>query len=134
LGLWKSTNGGVSWTQLTNVQEAHSVCLGAPDTGFSVQTLYIFGKCNNATSHGVWMSQDGGTTWQLISDPSNNGYGLQSFITCMAASQDTFGILMVGTNGHGIFYGLENPPVQAGNIGGGLLSGSVGSPVSIVFK
>lgn len=53
-------------------------------------------------------------------------------MTQMTASVDTFGIVIMGTDGHGAFYGLANPPAETGAVGG-VFQGSVGSPVGIVF-
>ncbi|MGE3175508.1 MAG: WD40/YVTN/BNR-like repeat-containing protein [Planctomycetota bacterium] len=69
-GLWKTTNGGLSWTP--QFQDAYSISIGdlalAPS---QPDTLYLgTGEANNQRSsywgNGVYKSTDGGTTWQHL--------------------------------------------------------------------
>ncbi len=64
-GLWKSTNGGSSWT---GISDAIAV-LGATDVAFdptNPNTMYLVtgdGDAGDAVSTGIYKSTDGGTTW-----------------------------------------------------------------------
>ena len=64
-GLWKSTNGGVSWTNLTDNQAVLGVS-GIAISHNSSDTIYIGtgdGDGFNTYSVGVLKSTNGGTTW-----------------------------------------------------------------------
>lgn len=61
LGIWKSTNGGTSWTQLSSTNNS---------TFYYIQDLIIdtYGNLYAATRNGLQRSTDGGATWtQVIS-------------------------------------------------------------------
>lgn len=61
--VWKSTNGGVNWTQLTNWWE--TVHTDMHQMFFSPGPPYIL---YNANDGGIWKSPDAGNTWQVTSD------------------------------------------------------------------
>jgi photosystem II stability/assembly factor-like uncharacterized protein len=61
--VWKSTNGGVSWTQMTNWYakvhtDMHQISISPYDNS----------KIYNANDGGVWLSTDGGSNWTAKSD------------------------------------------------------------------
>ncbi len=64
-GLWKTTNGGTSWTAITDAIAA----LGATDVGFdptNPNIMYLVtgdGEAADVYSTGVYKSMDGGATW-----------------------------------------------------------------------
>jgi photosystem II stability/assembly factor-like uncharacterized protein len=74
-GVWKTTNGGTSWTPLTDSKKTLS--MGAIAMGTSVQaTIYAgTGEANNSGDsnfgRGILVSTDGGTTWTLKTGPAN---------------------------------------------------------------
>jgi hypothetical protein len=83
LGLYKSTNGGVSWKQLfgnTNVTTPINQFSSLPDL-YSVEIDPNDSQHLLATFHGSWKSSDaglvesldGGATWRLHSPPANFG-------------------------------------------------------------
>jgi xyloglucan-specific exo-beta-1,4-glucanase len=98
-GLWHSTDFGKTFTKSASVTTAYSIALGK-GTG-SYPNLYLFGTTSTATT--LFVSSDVGATWTVISD-AQHGFGAAS-ANCLAASMDTAGLVFVGTNGRGIFYG-----------------------------
>ena len=61
--VWKSTDGGVTWTRLTNwYQAVHT------DMHQIIVSPYDNTKLYNANDGGVWLSTDGGTNWITQSD------------------------------------------------------------------
>jgi photosystem II stability/assembly factor-like uncharacterized protein len=68
-GVWETTNGGTSWTRLTDQQQTLS--MGAISIGTNNnQTIYAgTGEANNSGDsnfgRGILISQDGGTSWTL---------------------------------------------------------------------
>jgi hypothetical protein len=61
-GIFKSTNGGVTWTQLTSTANWEDVQAIAPQPGSS-NTLLA------ATGDGIYRTTDGGTTWSQATVP-----------------------------------------------------------------
>ena len=64
--------------------------------------VYFHGRLVDNPEWGVFRSLDNGTTWERI-----NGFpaGLIDMPTCMAASQDTFGLVAIGFTGNSFVYG-----------------------------
>jgi photosystem II stability/assembly factor-like uncharacterized protein len=73
-GVWRTTNGGTSWSHLTDPKKTTS--MGAIAIGTSVQeTIYAgTGEANNALDsnfgRGILISKDGGMTWALATGPA----------------------------------------------------------------
>lgn len=103
-GLYHSTNYGSTFTQISGVTTSYAIALGKGAGTYP----NIYGFVTTATSGGnaLQMSADQGVTWTKISD-STHGFGSSSS-DCLTASQDTEGLVFVGTNGRGIFYGLPS--------------------------
>ncbi|MDE2126477.1 MAG: exo-alpha-sialidase [Armatimonadetes bacterium] len=77
LGVWKTTNGGTSWSQLTSApnvaqpQAWYDMPIGVSPTNASV--VFIAGA-GDFSGENVAESTDGGTTWSNVqSDSSGNG-------------------------------------------------------------
>ncbi len=82
-GLWKSTNG-TTWTRLSGFDTTAGTTV-APGTGRIVLSAapndprLVYAAAadafvnNAATLHGVYKSTDGGTTWQQLPNPPDNG-------------------------------------------------------------
>ena len=60
-GVYESTNGGVSWTQVRNVVSAWSISI-APGGGANAE---ILAACHD----GLWRSTNGGATWTAVALP-----------------------------------------------------------------
>jgi len=102
LGLYKSTDGGVTWTQLTNTPD-YLTPQGFYDHCIIVDPLnpdvvYAGGvyPYPGSTNHGLEMSTDGGATWTDITIASD-GTKLHPDIQTLAISSN--GELWVGTDG-----------------------------------
>jgi photosystem II stability/assembly factor-like uncharacterized protein len=105
--LWRSTDGGASWTTMPNVAEPIDVVLGAAAPGHTYPAVYFAGwHRTGATAPwvwGIWRSIDfdvnpANPTWTQI------GYfplGRLDQINNMAASLDTFGEIYVAYAGSG---------------------------------
>jgi len=82
-GMWRSTDGGSSWTMVTAPDQLHSVTAIAQDTraGHTDTWYYVTGEMsgNSATAtgayyqgDGVFKSVDNGITWTLLESTSSN--------------------------------------------------------------
>ncbi|MGC0336573.1 cellulose binding domain-containing protein [Streptomyces sp. SLBN-8D4] len=99
-GLWHSTDGGTSWTKLSNVDQADAIGFGKAATGASYQTLYTSAKIGGV--RGIFRSTDKGASWTRINDDAHQwGY------TGAAITGDprVYGRVYVATNGRGVIYG-----------------------------
>ena len=99
-GLYHSTDFGKTFTQLTSVSSGKAIALGKGTGSYP----NIYGFVTTSSSSGLQVSADKGATWTQISDAAH-GFGASGG-DCLAASMDTTGLVFVGTNGRGIFYGL----------------------------
>ena len=91
-GVWKTTDGGTTWTPLTNNQASLSIAsLGLDPTDPTHQTLVAgigqtsngaIGGFNGGLQYGLLYTQNGGTTWQTF-----NSFSGQSVIDALARGQ-----------------------------------------------
>lgn len=93
--VWKSVNGGVNWTQLTNWWEI--VHTDMHQMFFSPTPPY---SLFNANDGGIWKSPDGGNSWQVTSN------GLEATECYKAACSPTHPeLISIGTQDNGeLFY------------------------------
>ncbi len=92
--VWKSTDGGVNWTQLTNwYAKVHT------DMHQVVVSPYNTSQLWNMNDGGVWLSTDGGNNWT----PKSDGiYGYEIYHgTCSPTKRD---IISIGTQDNGELY------------------------------
>ncbi|HEX3075391.1 MAG TPA: X2-like carbohydrate binding domain-containing protein [Lachnospiraceae bacterium] len=99
-GMWHSTDSGLSFTKLENVQEADVIGFGKAAPGQSYMALYASAKINDV--RGIFRSDDAGTTWIRINDDRHQ-YGRINM--CITGDPRLYGRVYVGTNGRGIVYG-----------------------------
>ena len=99
-GLFHSTNYGTTFSNVVGPTEGYAFALGK---GANTYHYNIFGffVINGMTA--LFESEDVGKTWTEISD-SAHGFG-NAASNPVAASLDTAGLVYVGTNGRGVFYG-----------------------------
>ncbi len=94
--LYRSTDGGVTWSQVTGVGEPYDVALGAPAPSQSYPAIYFAGWYKNV--RGIWRSVDNTASWEQIGPFPN---GSLDMINTLAASRDTYGELYVAFQGSG---------------------------------
>jgi xyloglucan-specific exo-beta-1,4-glucanase len=101
--VWHSTNGGASFTKLTNVALADGVGFGKAAPGQNYPAIYLAGEVGSV--RGYYRSIDGGASWTQINDSSHQWYSSGYVIT---GDPNLFGRVYIATNGRGIIYGDGN--------------------------
>jgi xyloglucan-specific exo-beta-1,4-glucanase len=106
-GLFRSIDGGETWTRLADVLCAESVGAGAPPAADAPPTLWLLGTIGGETDppRSVYRSDDLGASWARIDDASL-GWPSESTIV---GDRQTPGRVYVGTNGRGIFTARSAP-------------------------
>jgi oligoxyloglucan reducing-end-specific cellobiohydrolase len=102
-GLFHSTDGGVTWTQVSGVLQANSVAVGAanPRARTGVESIFVYGAVSSPATVAIFRSDDNGSTWVRVNDDAHQ-YGGPSV---MAADSRVYGRVYLGMNGRGIVYG-----------------------------
>lgn len=92
--VWKSTNGGVDWTKLTDWWlVVHTDMHGMEFSPYHTDMMF------NVNDGGIWLSEDGGSNWQIKSD------GLEATEAVHAATSPTQqDIISIGTQDNGELY------------------------------
>lgn len=103
-GIYRSQNGGVTFSKITTISQVQGFAAGAKYSGASYPALYAFGLVGSDTERWLYRSDDAGATWTRI----NTDDPRLGTLTYLAASPDVAGRVFVGTNGRGIFIG-EDP-------------------------
>ncbi|NCJ07493.1 hypothetical protein GS597_13440 [Synechococcales cyanobacterium C] len=111
-GLYHSTNAGQSFTATPTLTQARLFALGRPLEAGQAPALYAMGALSTQES-GIFLSLDSGQTWHNISE-SDRPIGTDPNV--MAASQQQFGLVFVGTTGRGIFYKHIDPGTLPGTL------------------
>lgn len=109
-GVFHSTDGGQTFTQIAGITRAAVIAIGAGSgqSGDSPYTIYFYGQFAANTPYGVFRSTNAGSTWERIAYYPT---GLYDVPRVMAASQDTFGKVYIGFSGNSYVYGqLTNTP------------------------
>ncbi len=115
-GVFHSTDGGQTFQQIAGIAHALVISTGAPSGQSSDApfTVYFYGQLANDANWGVFRSTNAGVTWDRIAYYPTGTYDRP---TVMAASQDTFGKLYIGTSGESFVYGqlttTPPPPLPA---------------------
>ena len=80
LGIWKTTDGGATWTHLTATENFNYVTdiVVRNESGTSVVYAgvgghYYEGKWHGSANTGLWRSADGGATWTQVMDNTSGG-------------------------------------------------------------
>ena len=96
-GVWKTIDGGQTWTPLTDNQR--SLQIGAlaldpsnPDVVYAGTDLNNDFFCNDGA--GILKSTDGGATWQQLQGPLPYGPGLEASISSLAVSPSDGNIVL----------------------------------------
>ena len=104
-GLRHSVDGGVTWTNLSNVSWANSVAVGAAGSVTHNPAIYLYGIAAPASVLAIYRSDDNGTTWVRVNDDLHQ-YGGPTLIQ---ADPRVYGRVYLGMNGRGIIYGEPAP-------------------------
>ncbi|WP_433004286.1 WD40/YVTN/BNR-like repeat-containing protein [Kribbella sp. CA-294648] len=99
-GLFRSTDGGVSYQQVTTIEEAFTVGFGKAARGRTEMAVYSSGKV--AGVRGIYRSVDSGRSWVRINDALHQ---FASTGDAIAGDPRVFGRVYISTNGLGIPYG-----------------------------
>ncbi len=102
-GLYRSKDGGKTFAKISNVDRAYLFSFGKPPENSTIPALYLYGKISDK-GNGIYRSLDQGKTWTRIGNP-NTPVGNEPNV--MEASKQKFGLVFLGTNGRGIYYGSE---------------------------
>ncbi len=105
-GLYHSVDGGNTFTSVPGLTAARLFALGRPLEAGQAPVLYAMGAQNPQEDMSFFASLDRGQTWRNISEPDRP---IGTTPNVMAASQQLFGLVFVGTTGRGIFYKQIDP-------------------------
>jgi len=98
-GLFHAAGPEARFKPVKGVQQAFAVALGAAAPGRDDPAIYVWGRIRD--TEGLFRSDDGGTRWARINDPSRQ-FG---WIGALAADQRTHGRVYLGTGGRGVMVG-----------------------------
>jgi BNR/Asp-box repeat len=103
-GLFHSTDGGQTFQQISGIAHAITIAIGAPsgNSTDATYTIYFYGQLSTDPQWGIFRSTSAGTNWDRIAYYPTSTYDRP---TAMAASQDTFGKLVLGLSGESFVYG-----------------------------
>ncbi len=106
--LFRSSDGGVTWTEKSDVLDAADVAVGAPMTTGGNPSLYTYGKL--AGTYGFLRSTDFGNTWTRMSGTPRNWH---QDVVDITADPEVPGRVYVGFSGGGYAVGSlgGTPPV-----------------------
>lgn len=98
-GIWRSTNAGANWTKLTTAGKVTAVSFGKATTGSgSNYAVYIYGRVGTGNVLGVYRSDNYGSTWTKLADPTINGSPV------LAGDRQNENSVFLGTGGRGVFH------------------------------
>mgnify|MGYP004605351663 CR=1 FL=1 len=103
-GLYRSGNGGDTFTKVENVQTARLVAFGKNPPGKSHPAVFVQGTVNDITD-GVFRSDDMGKTWIRV---NNDAVKIGDVPVAMEGDRQVFGQVFIGTNGMGVFRGYPS--------------------------
>ncbi|MGC4174574.1 carbohydrate-binding protein [Demequina sp.] len=102
-GMWRSPDGGATWTKVKGFDEADTVGFGKAAPGATTAAIYTAAERNG--QRGVYRSIDGGTTWTRINDDEHQWGWIGADIE---GDPDVFGRVYIATNGRGIVVGDDS--------------------------
>lgn len=99
-GLFRSTDGGKSFTKITSCQASYTLGFGAAADGASFLSVYQVATVGGVT--GVYRSDDAAKTWLRINDDEHQWAWIGQAIT---GDPRVYGQVYLATNGRGIQFG-----------------------------
>ena len=93
-GLWKSTDSGTTWKNLTdNLSSQTTGCITLDPSNYN--TIYYgtgepYYSSNSLSGVGIWKSTDGGTTWNLFGNSTFGGHRVNHIVIDPANSNHWF--------------------------------------------
>ena len=103
MALKRSTNGGATWEDVSNTQEAWAIGFGKPASGHLYPAVYMAGYAMGDTSPGVYRSDDNCATWiKVTGDP----VGSLDLIRAVTGDMKVYGSVYLGLAGSGAVYGV----------------------------
>jgi xyloglucan-specific exo-beta-1,4-glucanase len=99
-GLWRSTDGGVTFTKLSNVDEGDTVGFGKAARHAPYPAIFISAKLRGV--RGIFRSDDTGRHWVRVNDDRHQYAWTGS---CITGDPRVFGRVYISTNGRGIIVG-----------------------------
>lgn len=106
-GLYRSSDSGSTFSKIENIDRAILFAFGKTINGINPE-VYLYGVISG--KEGVFRSSDLGTTWDDISPVQSVGIGDSP--NFMEASKQHAGLVFIGTNGRGIFYGRPSEDTE----------------------
>lgn len=101
-GVFKSTDGGVTWTQIFDDHFPNCIAVSPQDSLILYLGTTDHPYHDGCRGRGVFKSQDGGQTWQ------QEVQGLSSWnISCLTVDPHEPSRLYAGTGGNGVFIGTD---------------------------
>ncbi|MGX5820710.1 WD40/YVTN/BNR-like repeat-containing protein [Chitinophaga lutea] len=99
-GLYKTTNGGTTFSKVTALSTSTAFAWGAPPGGSTTPTVFSYGTLSGVK--GMYRSTDLGATWDQI---DNGTEVFPAGVKGLAGDRQVFGRVYVGTGGRGVLYG-----------------------------
>lgn len=93
-GLWRSITSGTSWSKISAIDKATAVTFGKSSNGIGY-AVYIYGY--KAGVKGVYRSDDYGSNWTKLADPSIGIFG------ALEGDRQNYNSVFLGTSGRGTF-------------------------------
>ena len=99
-GLYGTNDFGQTFSKIEGVEYARLFSFGKNAPGKNNPTAYVYGNVNGV--EGIFRSVDMGKTWVRI---NTDEHKVGNEPNCMRADRQTFGMVYIGTNGRGYYYG-----------------------------
>lgn len=99
-GVYRSTNGGTSFSKVNGLAFASNIGFGIGKNGGTA--VYAVGIANSDTQISIYRSDDDGSSWTKIN--GDKGFG---GVTMITGDPCVYSRVYVGTNGRGVLYGEE---------------------------
>jgi hypothetical protein len=102
-GLFRSTDGGRTFSRIETVKSARLFSLGRPSLPGTLPVVFLYGEVEQRKGPGIFRSDDLGASWVEIGDPK---LPITDEPNIMRGDRQNPGRVYIGTNGRGIFVGI----------------------------